>query len=248
MGATPQRRIYRPPGQAHMKVAAIIAAAGAGRRMKAGRPKQLLALEGVPILVLTLRKFDASPLIDHIVIASPRETVDEVRQMVDEAGLTKPAIVIEGGERRQDSVASAIGNMAAGTDLVAVHDGVRPFVSLDEIEQVTEAALVSGAAILAIPITDTVKEVERDVVKSTLRRENLVLVQTPQVFQTKILHEAFDSARRDGYYGTDEASLVERSGHPVLLVRGSKRNIKITRPTDLALARFLLEEERAPVE
>jgi 2-C-methyl-D-erythritol 4-phosphate cytidylyltransferase len=240
--------MYRPPGHDAMKVGAIIAAAGAGRRMKADRPKQFLDLEGIPILVLTLRKFDASPLIDHIVIASPREAVDEVRQMVDEAGLTKPVTAIEGGERRQDSVAIAMGHLASGTDMVAVHDGVRPFVSLAEIGQVTEAASNSGAAILAIPITDTVKEVDRDVVKSTLRRENLVLVQTPQVFRAKILHDAFDSARRDGYYGTDEASLVERSGHPVLLVRGSERNIKITRPSDLSLARFLLEEERTPVE
>ena len=230
------------------KVGVIIAAAGAGRRMKADRPKQFLVLEGVPILVLTLRKFDASGLIDHMVIASPREAVEEVRQLVDRAGLTKPIIAIEGGERRQDSVAIAMRHLAPDTDLVAVHDGVRPFVSLKDIEQVTATADETGAAILALPITDTVKEVERDVVKSTLRRENLVLVQTPQVFRAQILHDAFDSARRDGYYGTDEASLVERMGHPVSIVRGSTRNIKITRPSDLSLGRFLLEEERAPVE
>ena len=230
------------------KVGAIIAAAGAGRRMKADRPKQFLVLEGVSILVLTLRKFDASGLIDHIVIASPREAVEEVRRLADRAGLTKPIIAIEGGERRQDSVAIAMRHLAPDTDLVAVHDGVRPFVSLEDIEQVTAAADRTGAAILALPITDTVKEVERDVVKSTLRRENLVLVQTPQVFRAQILHDAFDSARRDGYYGTDEASLVERMGHPVSIVRGSARNIKITRPSDLSLGRFLLEEERAPVE
>ena len=230
------------------KVGAIIAAAGAGRRMKADRPKQFLVLEGVSILVLTLRKFDASPLIDHMVIASPREAVEEVRRLADRAGLTKPIIAIEGGERRQDSVAIAMRHLAPDTDLVAVHDGVRPFVSLEDIEQVTAAADRTGAAILALPITDTVKEVERDVVKSTLRRENLVLVQTPQVFRAQILHDAFDSARRDGYYGTDEASLVERMGHPVSIVRGSTRNIKITRPSDLSLGRFLLEEERAPVK
>ncbi len=240
--------MYRPPGHETMKVGAIIAAAGAGRRMKADRPKQFMALESIPILVLTLRKFDAAPMIDHIVIASPPESVDEVRKMVKEAGLTKPVTAIEGGERRQDSVAIAMGHLASGTDLVAVHDGVRPFVSLEEIDQVIEAASASGAAILAIPVTDTVKEVERDVVKSTLRRENLVLVQTPQVFQADILHDAFDSARRDGYYGTDEASLVERRGRSVSLVRGSERNIKITRPSDLSLARFLLEEERVPIE
>lgn len=230
------------------KVGVIIAAAGAGRRMKADRPKQFLVLEGVPILVLTLRKFDASGLIDHMVIASPREAVEEVRQLADRAGLTKPIIAIGGGECRQDSVAIAMRHLAPDTDLVAVHDGVRPFVSLKDIEQVTARADETGAAILAFPITDTVKEVERDVVKSTLRRENLVLVQTPQVFRAQILHDAFDSARRDGYYGTDEASLVERMGHPVSIVRGSTRNIKITRPSDLSLGRFLLEEERAPVE
>ena len=122
------------------KVGVIIAAAGAGRRMKADRPKQFLVLEGVPILVLTLRKFDASGLIDHMVIASPREAVEEVRQLVDRAGLTKPIIAIEGGERRQDSVAIAMRHLAPDTDLVAVHDGVRPFVSLKDIEQVTATA------------------------------------------------------------------------------------------------------------
>ena len=228
-----------------MKVGAIIAAAGAGRRMKADRPKQFLVLEGLPILVLTLRKFDASPLIDHVVIASPHEAMDEVRQMVDQAGLTKPVTAIAGGERRQDSVASALKHLAPDTDLVAVHDGVRPFVSLEEISAVIAEADRSGAAILAVPVTDTVKEVEGDEVKSTLRRERLVLVQTPQVFRTSVLIQAFDEARRDGYYGTDEASLVERIGHTVTLVHGSEWNIKITRPSDLTLARFFLEEERA---
>jgi 2-C-methyl-D-erythritol 4-phosphate cytidylyltransferase len=231
-----------------MKVGAIIAAAGAGRRMKADRPKQFLSVEGIPILVLTLRKFDASPLIDHVVIASPHEAVEEVRRLVDGAGLSKPVIAIEGGERRQDSVGNALNQLAPDTDLVAVHDGVRPFVSLEEIASLIQVADRAGAAILAIPVTDTVKEVERDFVKSTLRREHLVLAQTPQVFRTALLREAFESARRDGYYGTDEASLVERIGHDVEVVRGSERNIKITRPSDLALARFLLESERAPAQ
>lgn len=233
-----------------MNVCAIVAAAGAGRRMKADRPKQFLNLEGTPILVLTLRKLDASPLIDRIVVASPPESVEEVRKLAAEAGLTKPVTAIAGGERRQDSVAIAIRTLGEDVDLVLVHDGVRPFVGLPEIEAVIEGAERTGAAILAMPITDTVKETERDLVKSTLRREHLVLAQTPQVFRIDVIRDAFESAERDGYYGTDEASLVERSGHPVLLVRGSERNIKITRPVDLALARFLLEleEERLPVE
>jgi len=231
-----------------MKVGAIIAAAGAGRRMKADRPKQFLVLDGVPILVSTLRKFDASTRIDHIVIAAPRETVKEVGELVAGAGLEKPIIAIEGGERRQDSVEMAMRHLDSETEIVVVHDGVRPFVSLDEIEQVVAEAARSGAAILAIPITDTVKEVQRDSVKSTLSREPLVLAQTPQAFRRDLLSEAFDVARKDGYYGTDEASLVERLGRTVSVLRGSDRNIKITRPTDLSLARFLLDEEREPVE
>ncbi len=231
-----------------MQVGVIIAAAGAGRRMKADRPKQFLALDGVPILVSTLRKFAASRLVDHIVIASQRESLKDVRQLVSEAALTKPVKTIEGGDRRQDSVEMAMRHLDPGTTIVAVHDGVRPFVSLEEIEQVVAEADRSGAAILAIPITDTVKEVEGDSVKSTLRRENLVLAQTPQAFRIEVLEKAFTDARKDGYYATDEASLVERTGHPVALVRGSERNIKITRPSDLSLARFLLDEEREPVE
>jgi 2-C-methyl-D-erythritol 4-phosphate cytidylyltransferase len=216
--------------------------------MKADRPKQFLTLEGVPILVLTLRKFDASPMIDHIVIASPHDSVDEVRQMVEQAGLSKPVTAIEGGERRQDSVGIGLKSLQPDTDLVAVHDGVRPFVSLEDIAEVTAQAEQTGAAILAVPVTDTVKEVERDEVKSTLRRERLVLVQTPQVFRTEVLTQAFDDALRDGYYVTDESSLVERMGHAVTVVHGSERNIKITRPADLTLARFLLEDERTPAE
>lgn len=231
-----------------MKVGVIVAAAGAGRRMKADRPKQFLALDGVSILVSTLRKFDASPLIDQIVVAAPHEAVDEARSLVADAGLGKAVVVIEGGERRQDSVGMAMRELDENIDIVVVHDAVRPFVSLDEIEKVIAEADRTGAAILAIPVTDTVKEVQRDFVKSTLRREHLVLAQTPQAFRTEILREAFVSARNDGYYATDEASLVEREGHQVSVVRGSDRNIKITRPSDLSLARFLLEEERTPVE
>ena len=216
--------------------------------MKADRPKQFLALDGVSILVSTLRKFDASPLIDQIVVAAPHEAVDEARSLVADAGLGKAVVVIEGGERRQDSVGMAMRELDENIDIVVVHDAVRPFVSLDEIEKVIAEADRTGAAILAIPVTDTVKEVQRDFVKSTLRREHLVLAQTPQAFRTEILREAFVSARNDGYYATDEASLVEREGHQVSVVRGSDRNIKITRPSDLSLARFLLEEERTPVE
>ncbi len=228
-----------------MKVGAIIAAAGFGRRMKADRPKQLLALNGIPIIIHTIRKFDISRVIDYIIVTAPRESVIEVSELVKSAEFQKPVIVVQGGERRQDSIASGLNHLQPGTDIVAVHDGVRPFVSTEDIENAVRQAERTGAAVLAVPIVDTVKQVEKDVIDSTLTREHLVLAQTPQVFRTEILKQAFDRATKDEYYGTDESSLVERLGHPVAIVRGSERNIKITRPSDLSLARAFLEEERA---
>jgi len=227
-----------------MKVGAIIAAAGFGRRMKADRPKQLLELNGTPIIIHTIRKFDASPLIDYIIVTALRESVEEVRELVRSADFRKSVAVVEGGERRQDSVAAGLEHLQSGTDVVAVHDGVRPFVSREDIENVVRQAERTGAAILAVPIVETVKQVEKELVESTLTREHLVLAQTPQAFRTEVLKQAFERAQKDEYYGTDESSLVERLGHPVAIVRGSERNIKITRPSDLTLARAFLEEEK----
>jgi len=228
-----------------MKVGAIIAAAGFGRRMKTDRPKQFLALNGTSILVHTIRKFDGCPAITYIIVTAPRESVEEVTDLVSAAGFKKSVTVIEGGERRQDSVAMGLQQLQPGTDIVAVHDGVRPFVSIEDIENVVGQAAQSGAAILGVPIVDTVKQAEREFVESTLTREHLILAQTPQVFRTEILKQAFEHAAKDEYYGTDESSLVERLGHPVAIVRGSERNIKITRPSDLTLARAFLAEEVA---
>jgi 2-C-methyl-D-erythritol 4-phosphate cytidylyltransferase len=228
-----------------MKVGAIIAAAGFGRRMRTDRPKQLLMLNDTPILVHTIRKFDASPVIDYIIVTATRDSLDEVNKLVKAAGFKKSVVVTEGGDRRQDSVAMGLEQLQPETDLVAVHDGVRPFVPVEDIEKAVRQAELSGAAILGVPIVDTVKHVEREFVESTLTREHLVLAQTPQVFRTEILREAFASAAKDEYYGTDESSLVERLGRPVAIIRGSERNIKITRPGDLVLARAFLAEETA---
>jgi 2-C-methyl-D-erythritol 4-phosphate cytidylyltransferase len=228
-----------------MNVTAIIAAAGAGRRMRSDRPKQLLTLDQTPILIYTIRKFDACRLVNRILVAAPQESVEEVRKLVTSAGFSKPVSVVQGGARRQDSVATAMQHLSPETTVVAVHDAVRPFVTVEEIEAAILEADKSGAAVLAIPIVDTVKQIRKDVIDSTLTREHLVLAQTPQVFRIEVLREAFERARRDDYYGTDESSLVERLGQPVAVVRGSERNIKITRPGDLALARFFLHEEKA---
>jgi 2-C-methyl-D-erythritol 4-phosphate cytidylyltransferase len=228
-----------------MKVTVIIAAAGAGRRMKSDRPKQLLVLNDIPILVYTIRKFDRCRLVDRIVVAAPRESVDEIRRLVAAAGFSKAISVVQGGARRQDSVATGLQHMDPDTTIVAVHDAVRPFVTVEEIEAAIHEAEKSGAAVLAIPIVDTVKQIRKDRIESTLTRDHLVLAQTPQVFRVEVLREAFERAKKDEYYGTDESSLVERMDHPVAIIRGSERNIKITRPDDLTLARFYLQEEQA---
>jgi 2-C-methyl-D-erythritol 4-phosphate cytidylyltransferase len=213
--------------------------------MKTDRPKQFVVLNGTPIIVHTIRKFDACGSIDYVIVTAPRESVDEVQDLIKSAGFKKAVRVIQGGDRRQDSVAVGLENLQPGTQIVAVHDAVRPFVTVQEIENVVQQAERTGAAILAVPIVDTVKHAKREFIESTLTREHLVLAQTPQAFRTEILKEAFASAARDEYYGTDESSLVERLGRPVAIVRGSERNIKITRPSDLTLARAFLEEERA---
>jgi 2-C-methyl-D-erythritol 4-phosphate cytidylyltransferase len=205
----------------------------------------LLVLNGTPIIVHTILKFDACAAIDYVIVTATRESVSEVRDLIASAGFKKTVTVVEGGERRQDSVAMGLQHLQEGTTIVAVHDGVRPFVTAAEIESVVRQAERNGAAILAVPIVDTVKQAEREFVELTLTREHLVLAQTPQAFRTQILKEAFEKAGQDEYYGTDESSLVERLGHPVAIVRGSERNIKITRPTDLTLARVFLEEEKA---
>ena len=213
--------------------------------MKADRPKQLLTLDNTPILIYTIRKFNTCRMVDRIIVAAPQESVDEVRKLVAGAGFSKPVTVVQGGDRRQDSVAIAMQHLNPDTTIVAVHDAVRPFVAVEEIEAVIVEAQKSGAAVPVIPIVDTVKQIRKDIIDSTLTREHLVLAQTPQVFRVEVLREAFERAKRDEYYGSDESSLVERLGHPVAVVRGSERNIKITRPGDLALAGFFLREEQA---
>src|SRR2546422_5672170 len=167
-----------------MKVGAIIAAAGFGRRMKADRPKQLLALNGIPIIIHTIRKFDISRVIDYIIVTAPRESVIEVSELVKSAEFQKPVIVVQGGERRQDSVASGLNHLQPGTDIVAVHDGVRPFVSTDDIENAVRQAERTGAAVLAAPLFGKGKQVGEKGIESTITREQLGVAQAPPGFWT----------------------------------------------------------------
>lgn len=227
-----------------MSVLAIIPAAGVGVRMGGSTPKQFLSLEGVPIFVHTLRKFDSSDAINEIILALRAEDMERVQIDVDREHFTKPVRVVAGGATRQETVARALAETPPATEIVVVHDAVRPFVEFAMIQRVVEAARKDGAAILGIPSVDTVKQVERQIILGTIPRERIVLAQTPQAFRYNIIKEAFDRAAADGFNGTDESSLAERLGHNVTVLMGSDRNIKITKPSDLPLARLYIAQEK----
>jgi 2-C-methyl-D-erythritol 4-phosphate cytidylyltransferase len=210
-----------------------------------GPSKQFTELRGVPILVHTLRKFAGSPRISEIYVALRKAEADNFRPRLQEERLSEKVHVVDGGEHRQQSVANALAQVHADADdIILVHDAVRPLVDEEIIENVIEGAEKHGAAIAGVPAVDTVKQVERSaenaMITATVPRERVVLAQTPQGFRFSVLKKAFDEAAADGFIGTDEASLVERSGHAVAVVMGSARNLKITTPADLELAEFYL--------
>ena len=226
-----------------MKVGAIIPAAGRGKRIGASVPKQFLEIQGKPLLHHTLTVFASCKLIDYVVLVMPRTDVDEM----GEDWLNKYEIVREvvvGGEQRQDSVYNGFNSLEEGTDIVVVHDGVRPFTTPQMIIATVEAAQQHGAAITAIPVSDTVKQAADGFVKQTVSRDGLWRVQTPQAFQYGLLQQAFKKAKKDSYYGTDEGSLVEYLGERVKIVPGSELNIKITRKEDLVLGESLLSRAK----
>jgi 2-C-methyl-D-erythritol 4-phosphate cytidylyltransferase len=236
-----------------MKIAVILPAAGLGTRMgkataeKVGTSrKQFMLLEGSPIIIHTVRKFAANPRVGEIVIAVREEDIDWVRDMLGSEFASRVRVVA-GGNSRQESVENALRTLQPDTDLVAVHDAVRPFIDPTTINQVFDEAGETGAAIVGVPAVDTVKRVSRGTthvkIRETLPREKLVMAQTPQVFRYDLLLRAFQSARKDGFSATDEASMVERLDVEVTVVPGSDRNIKITKPTDLDLAHLFYREE-----
>lgn len=241
-----------------MKVVVIIPAAGLGTRMaplssaRDSKPhvsKQFTDLAGTPILFHTLRRFAAVDAVTEIWIALRENEIDGFRERLEKesAGVLRTNIqLVIGGEHRQQSVEHALKAItAAPDDIVLVHDAVRPLVTNEIINEVIDAARKYGAAIAALPAVDTVKQVERTaegaIIKTTIPRAGVVLAQTPQGFRYDVIKKIFDEASADGFMGTDEASLAERSGHEVAVVMGSPKNIKITTPGDLELAEFYLK-------
>src|SRR6266571_6983983 len=239
-----------------MSVVVILPAAGLGTRMGRSSPekagisrKQFMLLDGAPIFLHKMRKFANCARVTEIVLAVRGEDVAWVEELLRNEKPGKPVRVVEGGDSRQQSVENALATVSAKTDLVAVHDAVRPFIDLPTIEKVLDEAAESGAAIVGIVPVDTVKQVgrvqaSRAKIRNTLPRDRLVLAQTPQVFRYDLLRRAFEAARGDEFTGTDESSLVERMEETeVSVVLGSDRNIKITKPSDMQLARLFAREE-----
>ena len=231
---------------------AILPAAGFGTRMGAESPKQFRLLDGVPLLLFTLRRLAACPALTEFLIAARADEIEPLGARLAEERLGRPLRVVRGGDTRQESVGQALAEAPRDAELVLVHDAVRPLVTREQIERVIAEARTRRAAILGIPAMDTVKEVKRaslpgDValVTATIPRERVVLAQTPQVFDAALLREAFARAAADGFTASDEAGLVEHLGQAVYVVLGSERNLKITRPGDLELAEFYLRQERA---
>jgi 2-C-methyl-D-erythritol 4-phosphate cytidylyltransferase len=230
-----------------MQVFAILPAAGLGTRMAVSQPKQFLELDGVPILIHSLRAFAAVERVTAIYVAVRKTEMERVQAQIAEHGFTEKARVVEGGDNRQESVANALAAVPAGDeDIVLVHDAVRPLIDAATIERTIDAVVEQGAAIVGLPAVDTIKQVERTahgaLITSTIPREFVVLAQTPQGFRYGLLQRAFAEATADGFVGTDEASVVERAGHPVAVVHGSQVNLKITQPGDLELAEFYLHQ------
>lgn len=223
-----------------MNVVALIPAAGTGKRMREGRNKQYLEIGGRPILVHTLEVFDRCDAISEVYLIVPEDDCAFACEIIDNMRFSKNIKVIPGGKERQDSVRNGL-NSIYGCDMVMIHDGVRPFVTEEIIVRAIEETIRYGATTVAVPAKDTIKSVDGDgFVIETLERKKLWQIQTPQTFRYEIIKEAFDRAYADGFYGTDDAALVERLGYKVKVVEGSYRNIKITTQEDMTIAEAIL--------
>ena len=216
-------------------------------------PKQFLELEGKPLLLRTLETFASAPFLDGLLLVTSPSCVEKARELAGRLPERSLSIeVLEGGAERQDSVFNGLRRLPDDCRWVMVHDGVRPFATLELLERAWQAARAHQAVVVALPATDTVKGVEDGRIVETLPRDRVWLAQTPQVFRKDLLTEAYRRARSEGWSGTDDASLVERTGAPVFVVEGEPTNIKITTPEDLDRAAWILGgkpkvEQRSPM-
>lgn len=228
-----------------MTAIALIPAAGMGKRMGASINKQYLKLDGMPIVARTIAVFENSPAIDAIYLVIPEDEIPYCREHVVAAyGFRKVAAIVPGGRERQNSVMNglnAIHGSISGDAVILVHDGVRPLITEQLIQESIAVAQRHDGALVAVPVKDTIKRVTNGVVTATPPRDSLWQAQTPQAFRFSVLFKACLAAERDGYIGTDDASIVEQYGGEVHIIKGDYRNIKITTPEDLILAEAFLK-------
>lgn len=227
-----------------MNTTLVIPAAGSGTRFGASLPKQFVALAGVPIIVRTLQVIEQTSVVQNVVIAAASDFHATIAHLKQEYHLTKITAVIEGGKERQDSILNALQTSAcAAAEVILVHDAVRPFITPDFVQHIVEAAWQHGAAIPGLMPKETIKEMsEVGTVRTTHERSQLRAIQTPQGFRREIIVEAYRKAYREGFLGTDDASVVEFAGYPVHIVPGREKNIKITTPLDFQWGEFLLHK------
>ncbi|MFH1335610.1 MAG: 2-C-methyl-D-erythritol 4-phosphate cytidylyltransferase [Candidatus Zixiibacteriota bacterium] len=225
-----------------MKNVAIIVAGGIGKRIEGNLPKQFLTLTGKPILAHTIDKFQKCELIDEIILVVPEDHLGYCSQaIVEEYSFDKIRRIVCGGKERQDSVYQGLKACSNATSYVVIHDGVRPLISVEKISESIELCRHKKAVIVAVPAKDTIKRVVDFSVVTTLDRTKLWLVQTPQVFEYKLIRDAYEKATQENFIGTDDSALVERMGCEVAVLEGEYSNIKITTKEDLILAEKLLD-------
>jgi 2-C-methyl-D-erythritol 4-phosphate cytidylyltransferase len=221
----------------------IIPAAGQGKRMGAGRNKLFLTLENIPVLIHTLRVFEQDAECSGIILSIHPQDQESFNELLTEYRISKVTNLVQGGKERQDSVYNGL-KVIQSDGIVLVHDGARPFVKIDTIHELVEAAECSGAAITAVPVKDTIKKAENLLVSETIERSSLWAVQTPQAFRVSILREAHKHAVENQFIGTDDASLVERLPYKVVIIEGDYDNIKLTTPEDMYFAEAIMKKRK----
>ncbi|TFB11737.1 2-C-methyl-D-erythritol 4-phosphate cytidylyltransferase [Candidatus Marinimicrobia bacterium MT.SAG.2] len=230
-----------------MSVSAVIVAAGNSKRMDDGIDKLAVELNGKPLLAWTISRFESTEIIDEIIVVTREDEIEKVKELTLSEGFRKVSSIIKGGAFRQQSTQNGLNATSDDSTVVLVHDGARPLIRTSDIERIAESAEENGAALLALPSKESVKEVHDGRVTKTLPRESIWLAQTPQGFRKELLQKALSDAEKEGYVGTDEASLVERIGEEVVVVEGHSSNIKVTVSSDIEVVRSLLEGEEESV-
>ncbi|MGC4378157.1 2-C-methyl-D-erythritol 4-phosphate cytidylyltransferase [Fictibacillus sp. Mic-4] len=225
----------------------VIPAAGQGKRMKAGKNKLWIELAGKPILSHTIQVFENDPWCREVILVGNTSELDQLKHLKASYQFCKVTQIVPGGEERQQSVFEGLKRLTGDDSIVLIHDGARPFIGQDSIHQLVQLTEKTGAAVIAVPIKDTVKKVMDHQVVTTIDRSSLWAVQTPQAFRLSIVFDAHKQAAQENYIGTDDASLVERYGQTVSIVEGDYFNIKLTTVEDLVIAKAILSESRGRI-